>query len=295
MADEFDNLGDEYSFDDEVSLDVDEKNAGGVKQEWLKVRKGQIIRGAFIYFHTHDVNAVMAANKVARRSGKNLTREEKVEVAKKALGKRAEELKKSIDQLTPIEKLDISTAHFKSMRAHYQDGLGYILSRLGKDGPEADAIWKRLPDPKAYFSTLFLIYPTNSEGAVNKEELTSQVREKKLKIIPWRFGSNTYEAIWKLNDGLRENNLTLAGQDVKLECVKDEKYQNISMGSAGPVIWQKNPTFKELVLLTAINMYDKLSPFREVTTSQLKEKLGLGGSAVQDVSSDNYTDMLEQV
>jgi hypothetical protein len=289
MSDLFVNP-DDYSFDDEVSLDVDEKNAGGSKQEWLKMTKGQVLRCAFVYFHTYDANAVRAAKKENR----TLESEKIAAVAKDALVRRAAELHKSVDQLTVIDKLDPSTVNFKAMKVHYQDGLGYVLSRLGKDGPEADLIWKRLTEPKTYFSTLLLIYPTDSEGNLEKEGLASQIKNKKLKMMPWRFGSPIYDDIWKLNDGLRKNKLALASQDIKLECT-DAQYQKIKVSSDGPSIWPRNEMLKEAVLTTAYSFYDKLSPFREVSTTQLKEKLGLTGSAVQDVSVDNMQDLIDQV
>jgi len=284
-----------YDIEDDVSLDIDEQNAGGDRQIWLKMNKGQIVRGSFVFFHTFDTNAVQAAVKKARKAGTKPSREDIQEVAKKALIKRAEDLKKGVDQLTPAEKLDITSVHFKVIKAHYQEGLGYVLSRLGKDGVDADAIWKRLPEPKTYFSVLFLVYPTDQDGAeINKELLASQIKQKKLKLIPWRFGKNMYEAIWKLNDGLRENGLSLASQDIRLEC-KEAQFQKIEIQAKGPAIWQKNETFKEVALASAVTLYDKLVPFREMSTDQLRVKLSLGGPSVDDVSSDNFQDMLSDV
>lgn len=292
--DQFD-LPEEYDFEEDVALDPDEKDVGGTKQEWLKMtKKGQVIRCAFVYFHTCDKNAVRAAVKAARKGGKKMTREEITGVANQALTKRAEELKKSVDQLSPIDKLDIAVAHFKAMKAHYQEGLGYTISRLGKDGAEADAVWKRLSEPKTYFSTLLLLYPTNNEGALDKASLAEQIKSGKLELAPWRFSSRVYDDIWKLNDGLRENNLSLASQDIKLEC-KETQYQNISVSFAGAALWQKNDTFKTHVLTSAAKMYEKLIPFREMTTDQLRAKLGLGGSATEDISADSFQDMLDQV
>jgi hypothetical protein len=290
-----DDLMTEYDFGDDVSLAPDEKNVGGTKQEWLKMTiKGQVVRASFLYFYTYDANAVQCAMKVAAKAGKKLTKEEVLAVAKEALTARATELGKTLDQLTAGEKLDPRIAHFKAMKAHYQEGMGFILSRLGKDGAEADAVWKRLPEPKPYFSTLLLIYPTNNEGTLNKEEFARQIKENKLKLVPWRFGNKIYEDIWKLNDGLRENNLSLASQDIKLEC-KEPQYQNIAVSFVGASTWQKNQQIASAVLTGAANMYDKLMPFREMTTDQLRAKLGLSTAASDDVSSDNFQDVLDSV
>jgi hypothetical protein len=277
-------------FDDDVSLDADGKKFFGPRTEWLKMTKGQILRAAFLYFHTTDVNAVSAARGEAKKEKKTLTTDEMKAVANKALEAKATELSKSIDQLTAVEKLDLSTVHFKKMYAHYQQGLGFVLSRLGKDGPDADNVWKKLPESKLYFTTLLLVYPTTQDGDLDKEGLKSG----NWKIIPWRFGKNAYEEIWNQNEGLRSNGLSIATQDLKLEC-KDQQYQNIKVSFIGKALWQQNEKFKGVVLAKAVEQYTKLVPFRELTTAQLREKLGIGGGAVQDVSGEDLSGLLDNV
>lgn len=291
MSDDLD-----YDLEGDVTLDQDEKNVGGSKSDWLKLAtKGQILRVAFCYFHTFDANAVGSAAKEARKAGKILSKEDIAGVAKKTLTDLAQKLNKSVDQLTPIDRLDLKVAHFKSLKAHYQEGFGYAISRLGKDGPEADAIWRRLPEAKPYFTTLLLIYPTDDQGNLHKEVFGQQIRDTAPKLVPWRFSKMVYDEIWNLNEGLRGNAMTLGSQDIKLEC-KEPKYQNIKVSFAGPALWQKNDTIKQVVLSKAVTMYgDKLLPFREMTTDQLKAKLGLGGSAVQDVATDDFQDLIGSV
>lgn len=296
MTDGFES---EYSFDDDVSLDADEKNAGSQMQEWLKFStKGQQIRGAFVYLYTVDANAVRKARKEAERTSKTLTRADEAAIAKAALTKRAQEVgKSSIDQLTPVERLDSTIAHFKALKAHFHESVGYVVSRLGKDGPEADQVWRHLGDVKKHFTTLILIYPTNSEGAVDKEEFAKQAKHQKLKLLPWRFSVKTYDEIYGVNEGLRDNGLSLALQDVKITC-ENPKYQGVKVVAAGPATWQKNEGIKTAVLTAALNKYDQLTPFRELTTEQVREKLNLGGGAssiADDTSSDNFNDLLENV
>lgn len=297
MSDEDFQLDTEYDFSDDVSLEPDQKNVGGNKQDWLKFQsKGQIIRGAFVYFYTHDANAVLRATREAR---KKLPKEEQVKLAKAALTARAEGLGKTIDKLTLAEKLDPSVAHFKLLKAHYEPDhqVGYVISRLGKDGPEADAIWKRLPEPKTYFITLLLIYPTDTEGTLQKETFASQYKNNKFRLVPWRFSSKVHDTIWKLNDGLRADESSIAMKDLKIEC-DNPQFQSVTIQSAGNAAWQKNPQIAEAVLTQAAGMYDKLNPFREMTTEQLKAKLGIssgGGSSADEVSSGDFQDMLDSV
>lgn len=293
MSNPFDT---DYASMDEtdVGLDDDSKKYMGSRDEWLKMTKGQVLRGAFVYFHTHDMNTVDRARKEARAKGQPaLTMDQMKAIGRKAIEERATALGKPADQLSLVERLDLSEAKFKAMSGHYQQGLGYVLTRLGKDGPEGDAVWKKLEAPKQYFTTVLLVYPTNAKGditAVEKERITTDWR-----IIPWRFGKQQFERIWKLNSGLRENNLSIGTQDIKLEC-KDQQFQNIEVTFAGAAIWQKSDKFKNVVLNKASEYYDKLIPFREMSTDQLRAKLGLGGPvSTTDVTAGDFGDMLENV
>lgn len=276
----------------DVGLDEEAKKLTGGREEWLKMTKGQAMRVAFVNFHGIDVNAVAAARAAAKKAGQVLTADQARAVGRKTLEARAASLGKSLDQLTAIDRLDLTEAKFKSMKAHYSQGVGFVLSRLGKDGPEADAVWRKLEEPKQYFTTLLLVYPTDSKGDMGEAERKRVATDWRL--LPWRFGKGQFEKIWKLNAGLRENNLSIANQDLKLEC-KDTQYQNVETTFVGGAIWQKNPAFRDRVLTAAMAMYDKLVPFREMTTDQLRAKLGLGGPAISDVAAGDFNDMLEGV
>ena len=212
--------------------------------------------------------------------------------ARKALETRAKELGKSVDALTQIERLDLTEAKFKSMMASYQQGLGFVLSRKGKDGPDADAVWNKIAEPKQYFTTLLLVYPTDRTGAIDKTRVTTDWT-----LIPWRFGRRIYDDLYKLNAGLRDNGMTLSSQDLTLEC-KDAQYGNIQVSFAGPAVWQKADKFKSMVLTKALPIYERLVPFSELTTDQLRAKLGIGGPVAMDISTGSggdFSDVLENL
>lgn len=289
MTNPFDS---DYSSDDDVGLDEESRKFTMKGEDWLKMTKGQQLRGAFVFFHTHDANTVARARAAAKAKSESLTPEQIKAIGRKAIEERAAALSKSVDQLTVADRLDLGEAKFKQMQGHYQQGLGFVLSRLGKDGPEADAVWKKLPEPKQYFTTLLLLYPTNQKGEIGETEKARLATDWRL--VPWRFGKPQFERIWKLNAGLRENGLSLATQDIKLEC-KDAQYQNIDISFAGAAIWQKSDKFKQVVLTKAVEMYDKLVPFRDMSTDQLRAKLGIGGPAVSDVAPSDFDDMLNNV
>lgn len=287
MANPFDV---DYDMSDDVGLDGDSPS-NDVRDQWLKFTKGQTVRASLVYFHSVDLNAVAKFREESSRKGDTVTQEQILSTARKALEARATQLGKSVDALTPSERLDLSEVRFKRMLASYQQGLGFVLNRKGKDGPEADMVWGKIAEPKIYYSTLLLTYPTDRAGNIDRDRLSSE-----WKLIPWRFGKRVFEDLWKLNAGLKDNGMGLSTQDLRLEC-KDAQFQNISVSFVGPALWQKSEKFKQVVLSAAIPMYDRLVPFREMTTDQLRAKLGLGGSAVSDVSAvgGDFSDVLDGI
>lgn len=288
MSTEENDLYQEYESD----LGLDEEDRKSAKSdtdiEWYKGQKGKTDRASIIYFHPVDAVAVTKA----RKKTPGLPKDELVKIAQKALADRAASLNKTVDQLTAAEKQSLDEVHFKKFSAHYGgDGLGFVLSKLGKGTSEEDEVWKKLDAPKTYFSTLLILYPSNKKGEIDKSNFGNW------RIMPWRFSPKRYDLIWKVNMGLVRNGASIANQDLLLEC-KDEKFQQIEIAADGPATWLKSEKFKNVVLTKAVEYYDKLVPFREMSTQQLREKLGLssgGGGSVMDVASGEFTELLDNV
>lgn len=287
MGSPFDDMDD---FNDDIGLDAEDR--AGVKTnklEWYKGEKGRTDRAALLYFNPVHVTAVRVAMAAAKKEKKDLSDDDKKSIGRKSLEDLAAKLKKGVDALTPLEMLNLSDVRFKKMLAHYQEGLGYVISRLGLDGPDGDDVWKRLPEPRYYFSSILLLYPTNREGEIDKSRLSNGWQVK-----PWRFGPERYDRIYKLNSGMAQRGYTIASEDLLLEC-KDAQFQNIDINPAGPALYRKNEKFQAAVLTKALDIYDKLNPFREMSTADLRIKLGLGGAATADVGADDFGDILDNV
>jgi hypothetical protein len=278
-------------YDDVLENDIglDPEDRAKVKTnrlDWYKAEKDRCDRLALVYFHNIDVGAV----RLALKKNPAMTSEEKVAVGRAALEARAAELKKAVDALTPVDKLNLSDVRFKRFTAHFDSRVGFVISRLGKDGQEADEAWRMLEEPKDYFTTLVLLYPTDREGEVNKDALKAGM----WKLMPWRFSADRYLQILKRNKGLVANGVSIATQDLEITC-KDTQYQNISIDVGGPAIYRMSPKFQEVVLTKAIDMYEKLNPFREMSTSDLRIKLGLGGGGGTNIGPDDFGDVLDNV
>jgi uncharacterized membrane protein YgcG len=260
-------------YNDDVDFDTNPAQSNG-RDAWFRATKGQVDRVSFVYFHRYDVNAVMRA----RKENPKLTPADIQEIAKKAIAGRAEELSKAVDALTENDLLDRRTVKFKKFRAHFQEGLGYVISRLGLDGQEADKVWKQLPEPKIYYTTAMLFYPiVDKKGTVTRDKEQFQ---NGWAVRPWRLSIRNYEEFDKINTSLQVNNVSLAGQDFVMECT-DAGFQNFKPTAAGPAIWSRSDSFADQVLTRAREWYEaaKLLPFREMTTKQLQEKLGGGGGS----------------
>ncbi len=281
-----DDVFGDYDFEDDVSLDPeDKKHAATDRRDWFKGDKGHTYRVAPIYFHPINITVM----KAAKKKNPEIEREALLEIGQKALAARAEELGKAADQLDDHEKLDLRRIQFRKFMAYYKDGLGYVVSRLGKDGKDADKVWGMMGDVRKYFTTILLVYPTTREGEIDKSRLS-----KGWLVQPWRFSGKVYGRLHQVAAGLKSNELAIATQDLSLKCTNTD-FQNFELDGAGRGLWLKSPKFRDKVLAEAVKLYKELNPFRELSTADLKTKLGVGGDAGEDVSDDDFDDILDNV
>lgn len=286
-------------YEDDIGLSEEDKRFGGkTRAEWFKGVKNHTYRVSFMYFHP----IVIATLKAFKAKKPDATKEEMDKVATAVLAKRAEALGKTPDQLQEYEKLDTENVKFHRVQAHYKEGFGYAVSRLGLDGKDADEVWKTLGDPKSYACTALLIYPTNKEGEINKRALFEDWEMK-----PWRFGPKVYGQVHQVAMGLQSNKLSIASQDLTLKCT-NEDFQNFDIQPCGRSLWRRlaedaetGPNkeaglkFQAQVLTAAIGIYDTVkSPFRLISTPDLASKLQIpfGSVAQPDTESMNFDDLL---
>lgn len=276
---------------DDIGLGDDDKDRVKTnKVDWYKGEKGRTDRVSFVYFHSYEANAL----KAAFRANPKLDAAGQKKVIDETRAKLAEKLGKSVDALTPEELLDIREVKFKVNDVHFKEGqgFGYILSRLGKDGEEADKVWGKLPAPKTTVTTALVIYPTSRDGDLEKERLATGT-----KVLPWKFSGDKWEKIRRINKGLAESGHSIGEYDLMFAC-KETQYQQIDITQAGPALWRRNPEFAKLVLKKALAIYDKLLPGKAMTTDELRQRFGMGGGAADagsDVSDINFGDVLNNV
>lgn len=281
----------DYDFGADISLDpADVAKVKSNQKDWYKAEKGRVDRIAFVYFYRANEIAVHRALGEAAAKKEQLSAEDRNKIGNAALAKHAEKLGKPVGSLSSVDRLSLDDIRFKRYMVHYADGFGYVESRLGMDGADADDIWRRLGEAKEYFVSLLLVYPTMHNGDLIKERLKDG-----WSIKPWKFGPERMRQIIKRNKSLAENGILLSGQDIELTC-KDTTYQNVELNPIGPALYRKHPSLQEMVLSKALDFYNKLSPAREMTTADVRSKLGLGGSSSSSIaSSDDFSGILENV
>lgn len=279
--------------DNDVGLgEEDKKYAKGDRKQWFKGEKGAAYRVSFMYFHPITRAIIQAA----RKKNPEISREDLTKLAKSALGKRAEELGKPADQLQDHEILNLDVAKFHRVEAHFKEGIGFAVSRLGMDGAEADAIWNMMGEKKSYFCTVLLVYPCNREGEVNKDML----KAGNFDVKPWRLSAKVYGQLHQVAAGLRSNDLSIASQDLILKCTNTD-YQNFDIQPSGKALWRRIAPLQASVLPKVVALYDEMrKPFRELSTADLAIKLGVstagtGGNQGSDVDADDFDELLDQV
>lgn len=271
----------DFSYDDDGSIGLGEEDKNKVntnQQEWYKGEKGRTDRIALVYFNTLDVTNLRRAI----RQKPDLTLEQKKAIVVKVRQQLAEKLSKSVDQLDSVDMLDLSEARFKPFRASFKQNLGYFAWPKNLTHEE-EKIWRKTGEPKDYVCTVILWYPTDREGEVEKDRLVKGSR-----ILPWRFSPDKWDVIRKINRGLLESGSSISKIDLNVSCT-DTGFQKITITQAGPAMYQRNDALKRLVLEKAVALYPKLNPFREITTDELREKLGMppvAGAAGSDYSSE---------
>lgn len=281
--DDFDDL----PLDENIGLGAEDKAKVATNQlQWYKGTKDHTDRVALVYFNSSEIVTLTKAIK----QKPDLTKDQKKAIIGKVRAQVAERLQKQPDQLDAVDLLDLSETRLKKVTASFKTGMGFFAWPKALT-PDEEKVWRKVGEPKDYLCTVLLVYPTDTEGEIESDRLP-----KGCKILPWRFTGTNYDVIYKINKGLQESGSSVSRIDLNLSCT-DANYQKITITQAGPAVYQKNDALRRYVLERAVPLYSKLTPFREISTDDLREKLGMtpAVSAVAPGSDYDTSDILSTV
>ena len=250
------------------------------RQEWFKGEKGRTDRIALINFATHPATAVrklLQSNRLASIA------EQKAAI-RSVLTTRAQELHKPPSKLAPSELLDIRNVRFQQFKGAYKQDVGFVEVPAKILAAEQD-VWGKLGEPRCYMSTLVLVYRTDRDGEVDHDHAARGWR-----VMPWRFTTDKYELFRRIDKGLSERQINISDVDLYVTCT-DSQFQKMTITQAGSALYRRSPEFVNLVLESVVAKQRQLRPFRQLTTEELREKLGMPAAVVAPGSDLDTSDL----
>lgn len=172
---------------------------------------------------------------------------------------------------------------------HYVQGVGYFVSG-GKEWDDLAAAHGS-KGPKTNLATVVVIWPTSSDGSVDKERL-----KKDWKVRTLVVSKDKFSALVKIHQ-----EWGLGSSDVSITCT-DAQYQKMTYTPCKQHFLKDilaNPKAVKLkarlmaAITDAIEVNMKNDLGKPLTLDQLRERLGVGGgSPVAPASAENIDDMM---
>jgi len=239
-----------------------EVDAGVLDQEWYEPETGRVDRVALVYFRDICTNVLRRAT----NRDPDLSEAKRRQTVEKARSAVAERLGKTVGQLDQVDLLEDTEARFKVLTACFSTDLGEVAwpAKLSDD---ERVIWRKVGKQHDYVMTVLVVYPTDRQGAIDEERLSSGCR-----VLRWRFEPQTFELFRKIDRGLRKDGETVVGSDVYVTCA-GSRSRKVKVTLAGPAMYRRDATLKRAVLEEAVATYEKLRPFRTMTTEEVREQL----------------------
>lgn len=230
----------DFSFDD--GKVVQSQGMEKFKQE----KPGQISRVSVIAFKTH-VETIYSVK--AKEKGSPLTDEEKAEYNQKVDIKLAENLKKSVEELTEVDRLNLRSPRFSLAWTHYGEGIGTIrcLSERDRKGDIVKPalcckVKGRLQEAEQKIATLVLVYPMN-DGSVDID-LFKQKKYTRHEV--WKLNPKKFTAIQSAYKDAQEKQIEIPDLKVTLSTSGDPKYQNQTITDGPGAVWARDDIDPEL-------------------------------------------------
>lgn len=246
-------------------------------------RSGEVSRVSIIAFKKfHDV--VIAAK--TRENGKPLTDKEKAELIEKIDKKLADQLKKSVEDLTEVDRLDIKSPRFSMAMTHFGEGVGTIRC-LGEYTHSGDGVilskpglcCRKFGDADQKIGTVIMTYPVDDNGQVDGDLLTAH---KYTNFWIWSLNAKKFKRVDSTYRDAREDKKPII--DLKVTLDGDPKFQRQLIEQGGTAYWARedtDPALRTWVLEQGLRSWKYVSNNLgfEISAEKLAEKLGMGGGS----------------
>jgi hypothetical protein len=235
----------------------------------------------------------------AREKGDKLDEKEIAEFTKKIDGNLAEKLGKSIDDLTEVDRLDITKPKFSFAFTHYSDGVGTIrcLSEFqGLTMTKPGLCCNKIGDPDQTVAVPIMTYPVDEDYGVD-EDLLSQ--KKYTGFYIWKLSSKKFKRVESAYKAAREDKQMVI--DLKVALDGEQKYQKQIIEKLASAFWARDntdPTIKQWILEQGLRAR-KYAPDQlgyAMKPDQLAERLGMVSSSGDEEKPQlqtSYSSLLE--
>jgi len=247
-------------------------------ERFKQEKSGHMDRVSIIAFKTF-AEVVLAAK--AREKGEPLTDEEKAEYVTKIDAKLAENLKKPVEELTEIDRLDIKQPRFSFAFTHYKDGVGSVRCLSQWQGTtliKPALCCKQMGDADQTVATIILRYPIDEQGQVDPELLK---KRRYTHIETYRMSAKKFKQVEGVYIDARANSMPVI--DMKVTLDGDPKFQKQRIENGLSAFWARDDTDPEIrawVLDQGLRAYKHVKKELgfQMNAEKLAEKLGGGAS-----------------
>lgn len=251
-----------FSLDEEMESDV------GTGLKTFRAPEQTPLRVAAVQFPSRIEQAQQAARK---RGETDLDA-----IAAKLREKVAIDKSKEVDDLKPLDLLDLETTGFEIEKCH-QIKRGSrkinVVSRIGKDGADSDAVWQKHGGPTIdRVALLLLVYPTNQEHVVDEAQLDDQISNGRLVLQVLQMTSDRFNSLKKFSSQARAAGSSLAKTDFLIKVGSAEDGFDLIFRGVGNAVWRKTAEREKAVLQAALALYPQVHAAQTWTTEELQAR-----------------------
>lgn len=272
---------------DIIEFDLDEAKvikATGV-ESFAQTRSGE--QNIVSIISLKKIYPAVFAKKAADK-GSPLTDEEKAAYIAKIDEKLAEKTGKTVEQLTEVDKLDLSKPSFSASFVHYRKDVGTIRCLSKYDGStliKAEECCNQLGDSEQKIGMIVVIYPME-DGHIDLELVN---RRKQVQFCAWVMSGKRFKKVKSVLDDAKNDN---RGEvvDLRVTLEGDPQYQKQVVQYAGTATWARDnfdPEVRRWILDQGLRAQKHLESKMgyKIKLNELMEKLN--GSA--QVAGHNYS------